>query len=139
MTIKLSSLRADLAREAKGDWIAYPDWPGVEFNVSTLNLPEYSAARSAELQRLAIVHKNNIPPDVMTSTMGTLLNTHILHGWRGFDVTYSPQVAAETMTDPANRAVINAVLWCANQISQVEVQFAEGDVKNSAKPSAPAS
>lgn len=136
MTIKLASLKADLKREEKGDWIAYPDWPGVEFNVSSLNLPAFAAARTMEVQRLSIVHKGNIPPDVMTTTTGKLLDKHILHGWRGLDETYSPARASEVMSDAAYRPVINAVLWCANEISAIEVKFADEDVKNSEKPSA---
>lgn len=136
MTIKLASLKADLKREEKGDWVAFPDWPGVEFNVSSLNLPAFAAARANEIQRLNLSHKNNVPPDVMTATIGKLLDRHILHGWRGLDVEYSPETASEIMSDPAYRPVINAVLWCAGEISQIEVKFVEDDVKNSEKPSA---
>jgi hypothetical protein len=136
MTIKLASLKADLKREEKGDWVAYPDWPGVEFNVSSLNLPAFAAARANEIQRLNITHKNNVPPDTMTMTIGKLLDRHILHGWKGLDVEYSPAAASEVMSDAAYRPVINAVLWCASEISQVDVKFVEDEVKNSGKPSA---
>lgn len=134
--VKLSSLKANLTREAKGDWIAYPDWPGVEFNVSSIHLPAFTTARALMYQRLNIVHKNAIPQDIAMAELGTLLDKHILHDWRGLDEIYSPQVATATLTDPAYRDVIVAVQWCAAQISQVEIQFAEEDVKNSAKPSA---
>lgn len=135
MAIKLSSLRVNLQREEKGDWVAYPDWPGVEFNVSSMNLPAFAAARATEIQRLSLVHKNQIPPDVMTATIGRLLNDHILHGWRGLDVEYTPEVASEVMSDPSYRQVINAVIWCSQQLSEIDVKFVEDEVKNSEKPS----
>ena len=47
MTIKLSSLKVDLEREKTGDWIPYPEWPGVEFNVSSLLVPDFITARNA--------------------------------------------------------------------------------------------
>lgn len=134
--VKLSSLKADLTREKKGDWVAYPDWPGVEFNVSSLNLPEYAAAQSLEMQRLNILHKNNVPADVFLATLGGLLDRHILHGWRGLDEAYSAEKAAEIMNDPAYREVILAVQWCGREIGRVEVAYTEDDVKNSGKPTA---
>lgn len=136
MTIKLASLRADLKREEKGDWVAFPDWPGAEFNVSSSNKADFMAARSSEIQRLSMIHKNQIPPNVMTATIGRLLNEHLLHGWRGLDEKYTPAKASEIMSDPSYRPVINAVLWCANEVGSINVQFVEGDVKNSEKPSA---
>jgi hypothetical protein len=134
--VKLSSLKADLAREKKGDWVAFPDWPGVEFNVSSIHLPEYVAARALLFQRLNVVHKNNIPQDVMTAEIGGLMNTHLLHGWRGFDIEYSAQAAAEVMGDPAFREVVAAVQWCASELGKIEVGFAETETKNSGKPTA---
>lgn len=134
--IKLSSLKADLTRETKGDWVAFPDWPGVEFNVSSIHLPEFTTARALMYQRLNVVHKSNIPQDVHTAEIGALLNKHILHGWRGFDIPYSQESAAEVMTDPAYREVIAAVQWCAGELGKVEVAFSENEAKNSEKPSA---
>lgn len=132
--VKLASLKADLTREKKGDWVAYPNWPGVEFNVSSIHLPEFTTARSLMFQRLQLVYKNNIPDDVMTGEMGGLLDKHILHDWRGLDVKYTAQTATDVMTDASYREVISAVQWCANELGRVEVQFTEAEVKNSEKP-----
>lgn len=134
--VKLSSLKADLTREKKGDWVAFPDWPGVEFNVSSIHLPEFTTARSLMYQRLGVIHKNNIPMEVLTAESGKLLDKHILHDWRGLDVKYSPQMATEVMTDAAYREVIAAVQWCATEIGKIEVAFTEDDAKNSGKPTA---
>ncbi|MDI6026716.1 hypothetical protein QBK99_10990 [Corticibacterium sp. UT-5YL-CI-8] len=139
MTIKLSSLKADLAREAKGDWIEFPDWPGVEFNVSSLLLPAYTTARDLLMQRLTRQSKGKpIARDLMTSEIGKLYAKHILHGWRGLDVEYSPDAAAETLADPEYRAVVAAVEWCASKVSDIDIQFVEDAGKNSDKPSATA-
>jgi hypothetical protein len=136
MTIKLSSLKADLQREEKGDWIEYPDWPGVEFNVSSLHLPAYTIARDLVLQRLARVYKGKpTPRDVITAEMGKLYAKHILHGWRGLDVAYSRDKADEILPDPEYRNIVAAVEWCAAKVSDVDLEFVEEAGKNSAAPS----
>lgn len=137
MTVKLSSLAADLDREANGDWIDYPEWPGVAFNVSSLLKPAYVTERDFLLQRMARRYKGKTPPQTeVAPEAGKLYCKHILHGWRGLDVEYSPETALEIMCDPAYRAVVNAVEWCAGQVGQAEVEFVEDAEKNSDAPSA---
>lgn len=137
MTVKLSSLKADLAREAKGDWIDYPDWPGVSLNVSSLLLPAYRVARDLMFQRLQRLHKGKpIPPDVLNPEIGKLYHQHILHDWRGFDQPYSRDLAGQMLADPEYRSLIAAVEWCAAKVSDVDVEFVEETEKNSARPSA---
>ena len=136
MTIKLSSLKADLEREAKGDWIDYPDWPGVAFKVSSLHTPAYAMARDLLVQKFARKHKGKTPPpEEFAPEVGRLYARHILHGWRGLDIEYSPEVALETLCDPAYRLVVAAVEWCAAQLAQVDAEFVEDAAKNSAAPS----
>lgn len=139
MTVKLSSLAADLEREAAGDWVDFPEWPGVAFNVSSLMKPAYVTERDILLQRMARRFKGKVPPAAeVAPEAGRLYCKHILHGWRGLDVEYSPEKALEVMSDPAYRSVVSAVEWCAGQVGQVEVEFVEDAEKNSAAPSAAA-
>lgn len=139
MTVKLSSLAADLALEARGDWVDYPEWPGVAFNVSSLQKPAYVTERDLMLQRLTRRYRGKAPPPAeIASEVGRLYCKHILHGWRGLDVEYSAEKAIEVLTDPAYRAVTAAVEWCAGQVAQLEVEFVEDAEKNSAAPSATA-
>ena len=44
MTLKLSSLAADLDRERDGDWIDIPDLLDVALKVRSLHFPEYRIA-----------------------------------------------------------------------------------------------
>lgn len=137
MTVKLASLKADLAREEKGDWVDAPDFPGVAFNVSSLHLPAFSVARDLLLQRLARIYKKRpVPPNVLSTEIGALLNKHILHGWRGLDVEYTPEMAADVMTNPEYRNVVAAVQNCAALLSDLDVEFVEDAEKNSVAPSA---
>jgi hypothetical protein len=137
MTVKLASLKADLQREEKGDWIEYPDWPGVEFNVSSLHLPAYTVERGLMFQRLGRIYKKKpIPPHVLSTEMGKLYHKHILHGWRGLDVEYTHELAGQILADPEYRNVVAAIEWCAAKVSDVEVEFVEDQEKNSAPPSA---
>ena len=137
MTVKFSSLKADLEREAKGDWIDYEEWPGAAFNVSSLHLPAYQTARDLMFKRLAKIYKGTIVPQtVMSAELGKLYAKHILHGWRGFDVTYSADIALEMLSDPEYRNVVAAVEYCAGKVSDIDVEFVEEEAKNSGKPSA---
>ena len=102
MALKLASIKADLAREEAGDWIAYPEWPGVELNVSSLFTPAYQTAKDQLMQRLLKAYKGKpVPPDVMTRESGKIYARHILHGWRGFvgdndeEFPYTPDRALE--------------------------------------------
>lgn len=131
MTIKLASLKADLAREEKGDWIEYPTWPGVEFNVSSLNLPAYTVDRDLMFQRLQRTYKRKpVPREVTTAELAKLYLKHILHDWRGLDVPYSPEKAGEVMLDPEYREVVAAVEWCASRIAETDIEFVEEAEKN---------
>ncbi|KQU79847.1 hypothetical protein ASD00_36010 [Ensifer sp. Root31] len=137
MTVKLASLRADLEREAKGDWIDYPDWPGVAFNVRSLHASSYVTKRDFMLQRLARKYKRKAPPaEVMAREAGKIYCEEVLCGWRGLDVEYTPEIALETLTDPAFRDVVAAIEWCAGEVAQRTVEFVEEATKNSDRPSA---
>lgn len=137
MTIKLSSVKADLEREEKGDWVPSPDFPGCEFNVSSLHLPAYQTALALMEQRLARTYKSvPVPQTIRTVEVGKLLYKHILHDWRGFDEPYSPEVAREMMCEPEGRNFIAAVQNCAAMISMTDVEFVEDEGKNSERSSA---
>jgi len=136
MTVKLASLKADLSREEKGDWVEFPDWPGVEFNVSSLHLPAFTVSRDLMYQRLARTYKKKpIPKDVLSVEIGKLFHAHILHDWRGLDVEYSRDEAARILSSAEYRNVVAAVEWCAGKLSDVDVEFVEDEGKNSAAPS----
>lgn len=140
MTIKLSSLKVDLEREKTGDWIPYPEWLGVEFNVSSLLVPDFITARNAMNKRLAKSFKGtDIPESVRTTELGKILARHVLHDWRGLDEAYSSERATEVMSDWAYREVINAVLYCASLIGQSDAEFVEDAGKKSGPSSAGAS
>lgn len=137
MTIKLASLKANLAREEKGDWVDFPDWPGVAFNVSSLHLPAYKIARELMFKKFARTYKKEpVPEAVAFATLGALYDKHILHGWRGLDEPYSADMATKVLTDPEYRNVVAAVEWCAAKISDLDIEFIEDAAKNSEAPSA---
>jgi hypothetical protein len=137
MTVKLSSLKADLEREEKGDWVEHPDWEGVAFKVSSLLLPKFQTKRSLLYQRWGRTYKNKpVPRDVMSAEMGGLYADLILHDWRGLDEAYSPERAREILTDPSYRNIVAAIEYCAAKLSDVDVEFVDTELGNSSKPSA---
>jgi hypothetical protein len=136
MTIKLASLRANLAREENGDWVNFPDWPGVAFLVSSIHAPAYKSAFQIMTQRLSRIYKGKpVPVEEQHEELGQIYCKHLLRGWRGLDVQYSADKALEVLCDPAYREVLAAVGWCADKISELQVEFLETKAKNSARPS----
>lgn len=140
MTVKLTSTKADLDREAKGDWLEPVDHiPGVKLLVSSLMLPAYRVDRELLIQRLSRRYKGKpTPPDVTQVEIGKLYSKHILHGWEGFDEPYSKERAEQLLTDPAYRLLVAAVEWCAAKLADVDVEFLDDAAKNSERPSATA-
>lgn len=135
--VKLSSLKANLTREADGDWIEYPEWPGVAFNVKSPMTPEYTTARDLALQDLNKIHLGKSVPDGEADAMiRDLYSRIILKGWRGLDEAYTPELGRKVCIDPEYRNVFNAIMWCSGRLSVVETEFVETEAKNSGKPSA---
>ncbi|HBF30862.1 hypothetical protein [Rhizobium sp.] len=137
MAIKLESLKADLDRETKGDWVDHPDIPGLRLKVSSLFKPEYTTAREMAYKRLSAIYKgDSIPQLVLSTELGGLYAKYILHDWEGLDVPYSEATAEKYLTDPAYRLLVSAVEWCAGKLAEIRVEYVEQDAKNSGKPSA---
>lgn len=135
--VKLSSLKADLAREANGDEVESLRWPGVKFRVSALTKPSYRVKRDALFQRLQRRFKGKpIPQDELGPAIGRLYAEEILHGWSGMDEPYTPERALEVLSDPAFREVVAEVEYCAGTLSEIDAEFVEDASKNSGKPSA---
>lgn len=137
MTIKLASLKADLDKEREGDWVDYPDWPGVRFNVRSLQTPSYAIKRDQLITKLARRYgRKPIPVDVRAKEFGRLYADEILLDWEGFDTEYSHDNAVTTLTDPAFREIVAAVEWCASQLGEIDAEFIDESVKKSEPPSA---
>jgi hypothetical protein len=137
VTVKFSSLKADVDRETKGDWVPSPDFPGVELFVSSLHLPAYQTELALTEQRLARQAKGQpVSPKARVPAIGKLLHKHILHGWRGFDVEFSKEAAWEMMSVYEGRDFIAGVQNCAALISLRNYDVDEDAAKNSERPSA---
>lgn len=137
-TVKLSSLRADLAKEREGDWIEAPHiGVGVAFLVRSINFPDFQTARDRALMKLAErFGAEAVPSEENARVMGSLAAEHLLLGWRGFDVDYSPDTAIEVLTDEGYRRVRLSIFAAATRVGARETEFLEDAAKNSAAPSA---
>jgi hypothetical protein len=132
MSVKLSSLAADTAKETEGDWIEVPELPGVRLKVRSFNFPAYRVARDLLLQRMARKHgRKPAPADESEVEFGKLYSAHILLGWEGFDVEYTPAAARDALTDPAFRDLRRHVEYAASQVGASEVEFMEEAVGES--------
>ncbi|MER9130672.1 hypothetical protein [Mesorhizobium sp. M0768] len=145
MTIKLASLSADLSKEREGEWIEPKEWPGLDlenpgamtplpglgFLVRSTNYPDYVVARQKVLEDLKKEYPEGIiPPDVLAAAEGRLAVDHLLLGWRGLDVDYSPQNATDAATAEEHRVLRNIVYWCAGRVGKKQVEFVKAATKN---------
>lgn len=132
MIVKLSSIKIDPIREDKGDWVDFPDWPGVKFKVSPFTKPAYQAARGNVYRRLNKQHNNGVVPDEEARPAAARLYVdHILHDWSGFDEPYSEELAYNLLSSLEGRKLVDAVEWCAAQAARTEIEFVEQETKNS--------
>ena len=135
--LKLDSIKADLDKERNGDWVDYPDWADVSFKVKSIEAPDFRAAHSALLNRMARKYKNKTPPqDEIQQEVGKLYHTHILMDWKGLDVAYTADMAKEVLIDPSYRKVFAAIHFCATQVGESDAEFVEDAAKNSVSRSA---
>lgn len=131
MTIKLSSLKVDIAKEQGGDWIDYPEWPGVKFHVKSTMAAEFRAVYNRSIRTLTKKYKGkDIPLSEAQAELGRLYHKHILIGWDGLDTEFSETAALEVLTDPGYRNVFSAIEWCASQVGQADTEFVEDAAKN---------
>lgn len=143
--LQLSSLKANLKRQHKGDWVPYEPWPGVRFNVSSFSSPAYRHAMQIAAEKAAkdfkpvsevTVEEFALREKNLHEQNGDLYAEHILHGWEGIDEDYSPERARELLTDPEFEALNLAVRHCALKLAEINAEFVEQAEKNSPAPSA---
>lgn len=132
MTVKLSSLRADMRRQNDGDWVEVPALPGVELKVRGLNYGPYQADLSQVRARWISRYRgiDGVPPEVVTRDLGRLYAKHLLLEWRGFDEPYDADTAEEMLTSPG--AFFGHVAEAAAEVSRTETEFVEDAAGNSA-------
>jgi len=112
-------------------------FPGVEFRVSSIQLPAFTTARDLLFQRWARKYKSQpVPVDVKHDELGRLVAKYILHDWRGFDEPYSPELAEKSLRDREYRDLLSDIELCASQVGEANVQFVEDEAGNSVAPSA---
>lgn len=137
MTVKFASAKVNLANEADGEWVPSRMFPGVEFRVSSIQLPAFTTARDLLFQRWARKYKSQpVPVDVKHDELGRLVAKYILHDWRGFDEPYSPELAEKSLRDREYRDLLSDIELCASQVGEANVQFVEDEAGNSVAPSA---
>ena len=123
--LKLASIRADVARETEGEWVSIPEWPGVRLRVRSFNYGPYRTALSQSLRRLSQRFPDGIPTEEDDAETGRLYAAHILMGWDGFDVPYTPEAAAAALSEVGHRDLRRNVGWAASRVAKVEAEYVE--------------
>ncbi|TPJ60822.1 hypothetical protein [Mesorhizobium sp. B2-6-1] len=145
MTIKLGSLAADLKKEREGDWIEPKEWgglnpekpfemtplPGLALLVRSTNYPPYMTARQAALEKIKLDYPDGqVPPDAQARINGELAVQHLLLGWRGLDIEYSPDVVSNVLVAEEHRVLRDITYYCAGLVGKRKVEFVEAAAKN---------
>jgi hypothetical protein len=151
MKIKLESITSDTTAEREGAWIPINEWPGLkpdkpwemtptpglEFYVKSINDPSYKLAlqKHAEaMEQEKVKYPDGIVPfDIRDAGEGKLIAENLLLGWKGFDETYSKDVAAKLLPRPAAKPIRDMITFCASKVGKRQIEFIEEAVKNSGK------
>lgn len=140
--MKLSSLKSDQQREEQGIWQDIPDFPGLSLKVRPLDYGPYVMARDVVLQRFVRKFgRRPIPPEERTREFGKLYAQFLLLDWKGIEddsgaaLPYSPELAAEYLSDMEYRRLIAAVEWASATVAEDDAEFLEDAAKNSERPS----
>lgn len=129
--VKLESTRADLQKEREGDEIPSQIYPGVRWRVRAANYRPFEIAFNQGLERLRRKNKGDpVPSDEINELMGREMANHLLLGWSGFDVPYSPAKAVEILSDRSYRKIISDVRWAANQVGESDLELVRDAAKN---------
>lgn len=134
--IKLNSAKVDIAKERDGDWVDYPDWPGVRFKVRSVEAPLFKEARDELIRRRQAMANVRTEDDKLTQELGALYARFLLCDWAGLldddgkPLPYSQALATDLLSDPAYRNLTNAVLSCAMRVGRAELVFMEGAAGN---------
>ena len=136
MSLKLSSIKADLAKEAEGDWVSIPEWPGVRLKVRSINSKDYQTARELRVQKF-VKDLGRLPTSIeMEPHVNRLAAAFLLIGWEGINgdddqpLAYTPKTALELLSDPAMRELTMQVIWAANRVGVRDAEFTADAIKN---------
>jgi hypothetical protein len=149
--LKFSSLEVDIKAETDGEWIPIKKWigldpdepysvtdlPGIEFFVRSDNYQPYKVARQKLGEKLEETKSDYpdgiIPDDVADIEHGRIMAEHLLLGWKGFDVEYTPEMAMAALTKPAGRVHRQMVIFCARKVGRRKAEFDKDAAKNLGK------
>lgn len=131
MSVKLNSVKVSTDREENGDWVDSVSFPGVRYLVRGIKSQQFETARDLAFQKLAKAYKTTpVPGALRAKTLGKLVAEHILLGWEGFDEPFDQVKAAEVLTDPEFRNLVDDILGAAARVAENSLEFIEGLEKN---------
>lgn len=146
--LKLSTLERDVKAEVDGEWVPVKRWagldpdepyaitelPDVSFYVRSVNYQPYRIARQKMVERFEEMKKSDpdkeIPDEIIEAENGKLMADHLLLGWAGLDVEYTPDVADATLTKPSASIHRQMVMLCASKVGKRKAEFVEEAAKN---------
>ena len=139
MTIKLSSMKTNVAKERDGDWIKSVATPGMEWLLRSPHYGPFKRARDLLVQKLGRRRGVSSDEDFNERTnreFGMLYAEHLVLGWRGIDEPYSKELAIEFCTADDCRLIYDDIMGCANLVGVRELEYVEESAKNSEPRSA---
>ncbi|CAB4142705.1 hypothetical protein UFOVP452_32 [uncultured Caudovirales phage] len=120
--IKLNSLKADTKAQEEGEWQPVPALPGVELKVRSFKAPAVASKFGFLVQRMDRQKLKGVDREIET---GRFLAEHVLLGWKGFDVPFSPEVAREALADPEHQDLRDYVFDAARAVGVARIEQVE--------------
>lgn len=137
--VSLKQIKSDRKAEIEGEWIEAPevgfkdDGSPVRLLVRSLHYPPYKLDLMQTRLRLQRKYPGDkmVPPDEEDRENGRIYSQHLLLGWDGIAEQYTPELARETLMDPQQRILRDAVPACARLVGQRRSEQTETLVGNS--------
>jgi hypothetical protein len=133
----LRKSKIDPERLEKGGWVGnIPDCGKLRVRVRGLGNTDDLRIQAEEIEKLPREKKvRGVPGDERDRILGIRLRDAILQEWEhlnddGVPVPYSPEMAAELLSNPEYRAFRDAVVWAASIVAIDRAEDLKVDAKN---------
>lgn len=127
MTVKLSAFATDIKAQNDGVWVDIPEVPGLRLRVRGVGYGPFQTEMRLVRSRLFRKYPGTspIPPELEAIENGRLYAKHLLLEWDGIEEPYAPELAMQTLTDPAMVLFRGQVAWAAEQVGRAPIETQE--------------
>jgi hypothetical protein len=128
--LRLESLAVNPELDKEGQEVPSVAFEGVFFKVRPIDYPPFQMELARQGYELKKKHGDTTPTAEYQKLRTSLLAKHILVGWRGLDVEYTPEAAQNYLANPSFRRLVDDIETCAGKLLMTNLQYVDETVKN---------